>query len=160
MKPDWLRYSISEGHALPCGKYAALEDLVDETILHCPDGDDCTGCEKCKRKRERPSTSSRKSLSPPPIIDARKHRTPPYDTISPTGVSLKPYNAPTSSEAKYDAHYACERAAPLVCPNEDLVKALAVIKKSRELESEGRSQLSYQRAIAVGGLTRLIQPFR
>ena len=40
------------------------------------------------------------------------------------------------------------------------MKALAVIKKSRELESEGRSQLSYQRAIAVGGLTRLIQPFR
>lgn len=142
VKPDWLRESVEAGHALPCGKYAALEDLINETIIHCPDGDDCTGCKKCKTSSNPPSPSS-STRSP------ATHRTPPYSTPSNSGISLQPHGAPSSGKLKYSAHYACERAAPLVCPNEDLVKALVVIRSSRELESEGRSMLSYSRAIAV-----------
>jgi DNA polymerase mu len=149
VKPNWLRDSISEGHALPCGKYAALEDLVDETIINCPDGDDCKGCEKCRSERPSSSSSAPSESTYELGSGSKARHSPPYDVVSRTGVSLKPFSAPTSPKAKFNASYACERATPLVCPNEDLVKALAVIRKSRELESEGRSQLSYQRAIAV-----------
>lgn len=39
MTPDWLRDSAMAGHALPCGDYAALDDLHDDTVIHCPDNE-------------------------------------------------------------------------------------------------------------------------
>lgn len=41
------------------------------------------------------------------------------------------------------------RASPLICPNQVLVAELAVLQKSRELESKNINALSYERAIAV-----------
>ncbi|KAF8653272.1 hypothetical protein AX16_003974 [Volvariella volvacea WC 439] len=35
--PQWLRDSIKQHRLLPCGDYAALSDLRDETITNCPD---------------------------------------------------------------------------------------------------------------------------
>ena len=47
------------------------------------------------------------------------------------------------------SRYACQRASPLVCPNQALVRELDVIRRSRALEGEERSSLSYQRAASV-----------
>ena len=143
MKPDWLRDSVRAGRILPCGKYAAIQSLIEETVRNCPNGDECLGCDVCNYRL---STSSTGTST---VVLKSVHHTPQYDIVSRAGVVLKPYDAPTSPKATYNATYSCERAAPLVCPNEGLVRALAVIRKSRELESEGRSSLSYQRAIAV-----------
>lgn len=49
----------------------------------------------------------------------------------------------------YMSLYACQRASPLVCPNQDLARELDIIRQSRALEGEDRSALSYQRAISV-----------
>ncbi|GJE94629.1 Nucleotidyltransferase [Phanerochaete sordida] len=53
------------------------------------------------------------------------------------------------SKLHYNAKYACQRASPLVCPNQALAVELDIIKRSRALESEERSALSYSRAISV-----------
>lgn len=45
--------------------------------------------------------------------------------------------------------------SPLICPNQTLVNELSVIRRSRELEGEERSALSYSRAIAVCGSVAL-----
>jgi DNA polymerase IV len=39
------------------------------------------------------------------------------------------------------APYACQRASPRICPNQCLVEALDVIRRSRNLEGEARSEL-------------------
>lgn len=50
------------------------------------------------------------------------------------------------------ARFACQRESPLVCPNQELVEQLDVIRRTRELDVDWRSALSYARAIAVGPL--------
>ncbi|KAH8103597.1 Nucleotidyltransferase [Cristinia sonorae] len=49
----------------------------------------------------------------------------------------------------YKSRYACQRASPLTCPNQKLAVELDIIKRSRALEGEDRSALSYSRAISV-----------
>lgn len=59
--------------------------------------------------------------------------------------------APTSRTVKlnYMSRYACQRASPLVCPNQTLVGELDVLRHSRELEGLDINALGYARAIAV-----------
>ena len=47
------------------------------------------------------------------------------------------------------SRFSTHRLSPLICPNQDLALELGIIKRSRELEGDWRSALSYQRAIAV-----------
>ena len=54
-----------------------------------------------------------------------------------------------TSKLNYKSRFACQRASPLVCPNQELVRELDVIRQSRALEGEARSALSYQRALSV-----------
>lgn len=49
-----------------------------------------------------------------------------------------------------NAKFACQRNSPLVCPNQELVKQIDVIKRARELDMDWQGALSYARAIAVG----------
>ncbi|TFY63526.1 hypothetical protein EVJ58_g3189 [Rhodofomes roseus] len=49
----------------------------------------------------------------------------------------------------YTSRYSCQRASPLVCPNQDLVRELDIVHRSRAMEGEERSALSYERAISV-----------
>ncbi|OCH93467.1 Nucleotidyltransferase [Obba rivulosa] len=57
---------------------------------------------------------------------------------------------PTNVERlDYKSRFACQRASPLVCPNQALAEELNIICKSRALEGEARSALSYERAISV-----------
>uniref|UniRef100_A0A0W0FVE5 DNA polymerase n=1 Tax=Moniliophthora roreri TaxID=221103 RepID=A0A0W0FVE5_MONRR len=55
--PQWLKDSITQNKFLPCGQYAALGELHDETEKHCPE-DVCSNTEEC--------THTKHSSSPPP----------------------------------------------------------------------------------------------
>ncbi|KAI8978206.1 Nucleotidyltransferase [Trametes punicea] len=155
--PQWLRDSIKSGSALPCDKYVAIEDLHRTTVEHCPD----CNCKPCacsagSSSPVTPETSPRRPLtrfpSPPtspevpassrakdqPSVQVPAHLLPPDPPI-PTRVE----------KLSYTSRYACQRASPLVCPNQDLVRELDPIRQSRALEGEERSALSYQRALSI-----------
>lgn len=51
-------------------------------------------------------------------------------------------------EPRYKSVFACQRHSPLVCPNQDLIGELLVIKRAREVDGDMRSMLSYARAIS------------
>ena len=51
----------------------------------------------------------------------------------------------------YKARYACQRASPLICPNQALAAELGILRLHRHLEGKGINALAYERAIAVGG---------
>lgn len=128
-------------------------------MINCPESEDCSGCSRCHLPSPSSSpltdgTMSRtlpvrdkkgkgKEFKPAPI------QTPPSFSPS-TGVSLIPTVLPTLREnLDYAARYACARASPMTCPNQALACELAIIRRSRELEGEQRSALSYQWAIGV-----------
>ncbi|TCD66672.1 hypothetical protein EIP91_001090 [Steccherinum ochraceum] len=54
-----------------------------------------------------------------------------------------------TSKLSYNSRYAVQRASPLICPNQSLAVELDIIRRSRALEGEERSALSYARAISV-----------
>jgi DNA polymerase IV len=60
----------------------------------------------------------------------------------------------TSAQADLSAtaKFVCQRELPLVCPNQELVEQIDVIRRARELDMNWQSALSYARAIAVGSL--------
>ncbi|KIM40321.1 hypothetical protein M413DRAFT_446505 [Hebeloma cylindrosporum] len=57
--PDWLRESAKQKTIVECGHYAALPELHDETVKHCPE-EDVSGPSQA---RVEPSSSR-----PPPIV--------------------------------------------------------------------------------------------
>jgi DNA polymerase mu len=119
--PQWLRNSVREGRPLPCGDYAALKELHDQTEESCPDCED-----------------------PPDSLPIEPH---PQPSVLYFPLAL----TPTSEKVKsnYAARYACTRASPLVCPNQALAAELGILQQSRELEGKAINALSYERAIAV-----------
>ncbi|OJT01642.1 DNA-directed DNA/RNA polymerase mu [Trametes pubescens] len=153
--PQWLRESIAHGSALPCGDYVAIEDLHDSTVQNCPD---CK-CKPCACSDS--STGFSSTSSPRRSAQGQDHLTSP--TTSPTTTSNKPApipipanllppdppNVTNLAKLSYTSRYACQRASPLVCPNQDLVRELDIIRQSRALEGEERSALSYARAISA-----------
>lgn len=60
----------------------------------------------------------------------------------------------TSAQADLspNAKFACQRESPLVCPNQELIEQIDVIRRARELDMNWQSALSYARAIAVRSL--------
>ncbi|KAF9228433.1 Nucleotidyltransferase [Gyrodon lividus] len=121
--PDWLRNSINSDTLLPCGEYAALGDLHDETERQCLE-------------------------VKAPIPDPSGH---PSDDSSQPQSSIDPepsVDAADVAALKYMSRFCCQRASPLICPNQALVEELDIIRQSRFLEGEERSMLSYARAIA------------
>ncbi|KAH7911389.1 hypothetical protein BJ138DRAFT_1085723 [Hygrophoropsis aurantiaca] len=124
--PEWLRDSVQSGTPMPCGDYAALRDLHDETVEHCPD------------------KSERNDSDPP---NTRSSEMPSISS-EPSNPAGSPY--PTDlKHLTYTSRYCCARASPLVSQNQDLVNKLDIIRRCRHLEGEERSMLSYSRAIAV-----------
>ncbi|EPQ55117.1 Nucleotidyltransferase [Gloeophyllum trabeum ATCC 11539] len=185
VKPDWIRDSVSRGEAQPCGDYAALEDLHDETVKNCSDKDRESSAEP-EDDEAGPSRQSEPSQtqlpSPPssPSSDAdgttkrlskvslkdtssSPHPKKPVSSVStqPTASRASTVNVPAYllppdfpiptnlAKLSYMSRYACCRASPLVCPNQGLCNELNIIRKSREVEGEDRSALSYERAISV-----------
>lgn len=107
-----------------CGRYAALSELHDETVKHCPDAD-----EEKEDKRGAPH-SQVSAYSPRPKAPAVK---------------------PTHPHVieNWRSRYACTRASPLLCVNQALAAELGVLGRSRELEGLGINALSYERSVAV-----------
>ncbi|CAK5282363.1 unnamed protein product [Mycena citricolor] len=63
-------------------------------------------------------------------------------------LSISPRSEPVE-RVNYSSRYACLRYCPLECPNQRLAQQLGVIQRSRELDSNETSTLSYERAISV-----------
>ncbi|KAM5545049.1 hypothetical protein V8D89_001160 [Ganoderma adspersum] len=160
--PEWLRDSVSHGGPLPCEDYVAVQDLHDATVEHCPE----CNCKPCACSA--PSTSPTPLLSPSPSHAEGVPRlplSPPTSTSASSAQALEekkravsiprnllPPEPPIPTDVgklSYTSRYACQRASPLVCPNQDLVRALDTIRQSRALEGEDRSALSYERAASV-----------
>lgn len=133
VKPDWLRDSVEQGHPLPCTDYAALSDLKEATEEHCPRSNSQSAVTALSKSGSL-STSSR-----PPSRAA----------LTPPAFLLPPSKPPSPVELDHTAHFCCSRASPLVCPNQALCAEFDVLRRSRMLESNERSALSYARAIAA-----------
>ncbi|KAH9050966.1 Nucleotidyltransferase [Lactarius deliciosus] len=133
VKPDWLRDSVEQGHPLPCTDYAALPDLKEATEEHCP-----------RSKSQSAVTALSKSGSP-----SISSRSPSRAALTPPAFLLPPSKPPSPVELDHTAHFCCSRASPLVCPNQALCAEFDVLRRSRILESNERSALSYARAIAA-----------
>ncbi|KAF8548993.1 Nucleotidyltransferase [Imleria badia] len=117
--PDWLRDSVNSGSIQPCGKYAALGDLRDDTESLC---------------------SGAKTGTPAPLqASPNYYGQDPEDSVKDTDLAA----------LNHLLHYCCQRASPLTCPNQALVDELDIIRKARFLEGEERSMLSYARAIST-----------
>ncbi|KAL1936931.1 hypothetical protein VTO73DRAFT_3904 [Trametes versicolor] len=157
--PQWLRDSIAHGSALPCGDYVAIEDLHETTVKNCPD----CNCKPCacpdsSASATSPGTSPKRAAgkaqgylpSPPTSHTTSLHEA--SKQAAPIPAHLLPPDPPNVTDLEklnYTSLYACQRASPLVCPNQDLARELDIIRQSRALEGEDRSALSYQRAISV-----------
>ncbi|KAH9888450.1 Nucleotidyltransferase [Cubamyces lactineus] len=151
--PQWLRESVEHGSALPCDKYIAIEDLQQTTIEHCPDCN-CKPCACSASSVPASPTGSPQSArriylpSPPTSPGASTH--PKQPVAIPANLLPPDPPIPTNlAKLDYKSRYACQRASPLLCPNQDLARGLDIIRQSRALEGEERSALSYQRAISV-----------
>jgi DNA polymerase mu len=133
--PQWLLDSAQHGKPMPCGDYAAL---YDETAHHCQSG----------------SESRNPSRIPPPS-QAESGSPESSTTIKRTDSAALAEFDVSKLLRSHTSRYSCCRASPLTCPNQGLVAELDVIRRSRTLEGEERSALSYQRAIAVSPEERL-----
>ncbi|KAI9568766.1 hypothetical protein HD554DRAFT_2021404 [Boletus coccyginus] len=123
--PDWLRDSVNSGNIQPCGKYAALGELRDETESLCP--------------KVNTGTPVAPEASP-----SSAYGQSPVDT-DPEGCT----NDTDLAALNYLSHFCCQRPSQLTCLNQALVKELDIIRRARFVEGEERSMLSYARAIAV-----------
>jgi hypothetical protein len=119
--PQWLYDSAKECKPLPYGDYAALEDIPEETVPNRPDSID-------------PQSFGSRQFS---------------HTQQPTRINVSRTPPPAAHTLSYKAPLACCRAHPLICPNQELVRELDIIRKSRWLEGEDVSALSYARSIAI-----------
>ncbi|KAL1723700.1 hypothetical protein EV715DRAFT_190444 [Schizophyllum commune] len=132
--PNWLTKSVEANELLPCGDFAALRELHDQTVKHCPGDDDGDTVSTAPT-----SASTSKSATKPSA--AATSATGPLINLHP------PTHEPAPVNLDYRSRYACCRASPLVCPNQGLISRLAIIRRSRELEDDRISALSYDHAI-------------
>ena len=119
--PDWLRESVKQNAIVECGPYAALPDLHDETVKHCPE-EDSSG----RSPSQIESSSSPSALQVP---------------------AVRPTNQRVFKN--WASRYACTRASPLICVNQALAAELGVLARHRELEGLSINALSYERSVAV-----------
>lgn len=134
--PDWLRDSVAQGSSLPYADYAALPDL------NLKEG------EEGEEDEKRPSSKSElrfTSHGSPPSAHSRAA----HADVTPPAFLLPPPVPPPDVELDHTTRLCCSRASPLICVNQPLCAALDVLRRSRALESNERSALSYARAISV-----------
>ncbi|OBZ65065.1 DNA-directed DNA/RNA polymerase mu [Grifola frondosa] len=144
--PQWLRDSVKNGSSLPYDNYIAIQDLQDTIVQNCPE----CNCKPCACSPSSTSSYASSSLrhSQESLASATSATSPP--TAIPA--YLLPPSPPLETDITkldYTSRYACQRASPLVCPNQALVHELDIIRQSRALEGEVRSALSYARAVSA-----------
>ncbi|KAJ7741502.1 hypothetical protein B0H14DRAFT_2989395 [Mycena olivaceomarginata] len=69
--PEWLRDSVQQRAILPCGDYAALRELKQNTVQNCPDSDDDTdGGGSCVSSLAQPDSEKLRyaCLRPCPLV--------------------------------------------------------------------------------------------
>lgn len=120
---------------LPCGDFAAIKELHDDTVEHCPH--DC-GQEDSEDIQLLSPPASQSSASSSEEGDINNGFIPPI--VKPTEPKVI---------TNWRGRYACQRASPLVCLNQKLAEELQVLCRSRELEGLGINALAYERAISV-----------
>lgn len=171
--PQWLQDCASQKKPLPCEEYAAIQELRTETAKNCPDCNFAScACSDSDTEADAPhaeqtSQQSIRPSSPAHPLEAELHTElkhpvshAPHEDVLPTKsaahvklpVVLLPPDPPiptTLEKLNYTSRYACQRASPLICPNQDLVRELDVMQRSRAMEGEERSVLSYERAVSV-----------
>ncbi|KAI0785852.1 Nucleotidyltransferase [Abortiporus biennis] len=158
--PTWLRDSIQAGHALPCEPYVAIQDLRQSTLENCPDCKkkvcECPESDATDKSSTYPSPISSVNASPEVPAATKTSKLKGKEKERPTTVPIPQYLLPpdppiptNTTKLSYKAKYACQRASPLTCLNQGLALELDIIKRSRALEGEDRSALSYSRAISV-----------
>ncbi|KAG6850855.1 hypothetical protein H0H93_007473 [Arthromyces matolae] len=75
-------------------------------------------------------------------------RSPKQESVlGPSGVEIPSTDPKVFSN--HTARYACQRASPLVCPNQKLVVELGVLRMHRDFEGKAANALSYDRAISI-----------
>jgi hypothetical protein len=138
--PDWLRDSVARGSSLPYADYAALPDL------NLKEGEDDD-----EKRTSSKSESRFASLhgSPRPARSQSPSRAAAVEDVTPPAFLLPPPVPPPDVELDHTTRLCCSRASPLICVNQPLCAALDVLRRSRALESNERSALSYARAISV-----------
>ncbi|EKM53596.1 uncharacterized protein PHACADRAFT_176005 [Phanerochaete carnosa HHB-10118-sp] len=151
--PAWLRDSVAEGEALECTPYVALQDLREETINNCPvcNVRPCE-CEDTDVDEQAPGPETSYPSPPTPAPKSKLAVAGPSTLARPIPSHLLPLAPPIPTELsklRYASKYACQRASPLICLNQALAVELDIIKRSRALEGEERSALSYSRAISA-----------
>ena len=141
MTPDWLRDSVAQSCSLPYADYAALPELRED--------------------EKRPSSKSESRFaSLHGSLRTRSQSPPRAGAVTPPAFLLPPPVPPPAVELDHTARLCCSRASPLICVNQPLCAALDVLRRSRALESNERSALSYARAIAVSAtLPSFHRPF-
>ncbi|KAG6828532.1 hypothetical protein H0H92_007660 [Tricholoma furcatifolium] len=123
--PDWLRDSITQQRFLPYSDYAAIGQLRDETAKICNDCNlELSTCQ----------------CAPAPADAAQSHYLSNGSTHLTTSARVLSH---------YAARYTCQRASPLICPNQALASELNVLRQHRDLEGKAINALSYERAIAL-----------
>ncbi|XP_006461257.1 hypothetical protein AGABI2DRAFT_118163 [Agaricus bisporus var. bisporus H97] len=118
--PEWLRQSIKLKRPAPCGGFAAIRQLHNDTVEHCPEQDESS----------EPSQNTAHPMASAESVVVFK----------PTSEKVK---------NNWRSRYACARAHPLICPNQALAIALNVLGRSRELEGLSVNALAYERAVAI-----------
>jgi hypothetical protein len=106
---------------MPCSDYAALNELHNETINNFGDKE-----------------SSVLGPSKPPASPGPRSPSPVSGGVDADRTKLS-----------HTSRLACSRESPLVCPNHELAVQLDILRRSRGLEGEDISALSYARAVAV-----------
>ncbi|KAF5355182.1 hypothetical protein D9756_005471 [Leucocoprinus leucothites] len=126
--PDWLKESIKQDSPAPCKLFAAVTQLQQETAENCPN---------LPQEREEDHESQEASSRSEGAFSQPRE---PIQVTKPTSQKVK---------NNWRSRYACARASPLVCPNQDLAVALNVLGRSRELDGLFANALAYERAVAV-----------
>ena len=135
---------MEQGRPLPCVDYAALPVLKEATEEHDP-----------RSKSQSKVTAISKPASPSQD-SLRPSSRPAHIGPAPPAFLLPPSKPPTPVELDHTAHFSCSRASPLVCPNQSLCAEFDILRRSRVLEGNERSALSYARAIAVSVIYHFI----
>jgi hypothetical protein len=140
---------MAQGRLLPCADYAAVPELKATTEKHCPRSSSQFG--------ENSPSKSPKSRHPSLRSSPQTSPRATHVNLTPPAFLLPPPVQPPPSKLDHTARFSCSRASPLVCVNQSLCSTLDLLRRSRALESNERSALSYARAIAVSlTLPRLV----
>ncbi len=119
--PPWLHRSIQNKHPAECGAFAAIRELLGETVENCPANEACAPDQN----------------DDSPVVERPTYPEPKVKQTDPRVFK------------NWAAKYACQRASPLVCVNQALAMELNVLAKSRELEGLSMNALSYEKTVGV-----------